>query len=341
MTMLLTASIIVFGILTYQSTGGERSPGGRLPGHPGAGLLSRARTRRRWRTRSRRRWRNSSPRSPGSSLSTSTSTQGNTSITLQFALNKGIDAAATDVQSAIQRASGQLPNDLPSPPTFTKTNPNDQPVMYIALTSDTLSRRRALSLRHDRGAAADQHFARRFRGEHLRRERRHPDQGRSRRARRAQPDFRRIVAPRFAPALPIPARASSMATNKSITLRPNGQVETAEGYRNIIIKQGAERLAGLPARRREGDRRRGKTSASPGIFSRAVFSRPPRSSSSRSRGRPARTPSRSRARSAICFRNCSASCRARSASSRLSIARNRSWIRSTTCRSRSRSPSCW
>src|SRR5204863_8574520 len=46
---------------------------------------------------------------------------------------------ATDGQAAIQRATGQLPSDLPSPPTFAKTNPNDQPVMYIALTSDTLT----------------------------------------------------------------------------------------------------------------------------------------------------------------------------------------------------------
>ena len=52
---------------------------------------------------------------------------------------RAIDAAATDVQSAIQRASGQLPTDLPSPPRFEKSNPNDQPVMYIALTSDTLT----------------------------------------------------------------------------------------------------------------------------------------------------------------------------------------------------------
>ena len=50
-----------------------------------------------------------------------------------------VDSAATDVQSAIQRATGQLPSDLPSPPTFVKTNPNDQPVTYIALTSDTLT----------------------------------------------------------------------------------------------------------------------------------------------------------------------------------------------------------
>src|SRR5581483_3815364 len=76
---------------------------------------------------------------PGLALTTSSSTQGTTNITLQFDLDKSIVDAATDVQAAIQRASGQLPNDLPQPPQFQKTNPNDQPVMYIALTSDTLT----------------------------------------------------------------------------------------------------------------------------------------------------------------------------------------------------------
>ena len=59
----------------------------------------------------------------GLELITSASTQSNTSLTLQFNLSKSLDGAATDVQAAIQRATGQLPTDLPSPPTFTKTNP--------------------------------------------------------------------------------------------------------------------------------------------------------------------------------------------------------------------------
>ena len=58
---------------------------------------------------------------------------------LQFALTKSIDAAATDVQTAISQASGRLPVDLPSPPTFSKTNPNDQPILYIPLTSDSVT----------------------------------------------------------------------------------------------------------------------------------------------------------------------------------------------------------
>jgi HAE1 family hydrophobic/amphiphilic exporter-1 len=76
---------------------------------------------------------------PGLELITSNSGQGNTSFTLQFNLDKNIDGAATDVQAAITRATGQLPQDLPSPPTFTKTNPNDQPQAYLAVMSNTLT----------------------------------------------------------------------------------------------------------------------------------------------------------------------------------------------------------
>jgi hydrophobic/amphiphilic exporter-1 (mainly G- bacteria), HAE1 family len=74
---------------------------------------------------------------PGLEMVTSNNGQGHSSFVLQFALSKSLDGAATDVQAAITRAQGQLPIDLPSPPTFTKTNPNDQPIMYIAIVSDT------------------------------------------------------------------------------------------------------------------------------------------------------------------------------------------------------------
>jgi HAE1 family hydrophobic/amphiphilic exporter-1 len=75
----------------------------------------------------------------GLEIVTSKSSQGHVSMTLQFALEKSIDAAATDVQTAISQAAGSLPVDLPTPPTFSKTNPNDQPIMYVALTSDSLT----------------------------------------------------------------------------------------------------------------------------------------------------------------------------------------------------------
>src|ERR1700734_1730571 len=69
---------------------------------------------------------------------TSTSSLGYTSITLQFALNDDINAAAQLVQAAINAAAGQLPKDMPTPPTYHETNPADAPVLVLGLTSDIL-----------------------------------------------------------------------------------------------------------------------------------------------------------------------------------------------------------
>ncbi|HEX4021858.1 MAG TPA: multidrug efflux RND transporter permease subunit [Acidobacteriaceae bacterium] len=73
---------------------------------------------------------------------TSTSTLGGTSITLQFSLDRNIDAAARDVQAAINAARGQLPTNLPSNPTYRKYNPSDAPIFILALTSDVLTKPR-------------------------------------------------------------------------------------------------------------------------------------------------------------------------------------------------------
>src|SRR5512139_3788018 len=69
---------------------------------------------------------------------TSTNGQGISIITLKFALERDIDAAAQDVQAAISKAARQLPEDMPSPPSYQKVNPADQPVIYLALSSPTL-----------------------------------------------------------------------------------------------------------------------------------------------------------------------------------------------------------
>jgi HAE1 family hydrophobic/amphiphilic exporter-1 len=69
---------------------------------------------------------------------TSTSSLGNSQVTLQFTLSRNIDAAAQDVQAAISRALHQLPPDLPSPPSYQKVNPADQPILYLSLSSPTL-----------------------------------------------------------------------------------------------------------------------------------------------------------------------------------------------------------
>src|ERR1700691_673021 len=68
---------------------------------------------------------------------TSSSQLGSTSITLQFDLDRNIDAAARDVQAAINAAAGQLPSDLPSLPTYRKTDPTDTPIFILAMWSDT------------------------------------------------------------------------------------------------------------------------------------------------------------------------------------------------------------
>jgi hydrophobic/amphiphilic exporter-1 (mainly G- bacteria), HAE1 family len=68
---------------------------------------------------------------------TSSSTEGSTRVTLEFDLNRSIDAAALDVQSAISVAASRLPTDLPAPPSFRKVNPADTPVIFLALTSAT------------------------------------------------------------------------------------------------------------------------------------------------------------------------------------------------------------
>jgi multidrug efflux pump len=70
---------------------------------------------------------------------TSTSQLGSTGITMQFDLNRNIDAAARDVQAAINAARGFLPADLPSNPSYRKVNPADSPILILALTSDTLT----------------------------------------------------------------------------------------------------------------------------------------------------------------------------------------------------------
>src|SRR5216110_816194 len=138
MTVLLTASVIVAGIATYSKLAVNDLPAVDYPiiqvtcAYPGADPVTMANNI-------------ATPlekqflQIPGLDIITSQSTQGNTSLTLQFVLSKSITDAATDVQAAIQRATGKLPIDLPSPPTFTKTNPNDQAVYLLGLLSDTLT----------------------------------------------------------------------------------------------------------------------------------------------------------------------------------------------------------
>jgi HAE1 family hydrophobic/amphiphilic exporter-1 len=136
MTVALTVSVIAFGVFAYLHLPVSDLPAVDYPviqvqvGYPGATPETMANNVA---TPLERQF----MQIPGLEMVTSNNGQGHSSFVLQFDLNKSLDAAATDVQAAITRATGQLPVDLPSPPTFTKTNPNDQPIQYLVLVSDT------------------------------------------------------------------------------------------------------------------------------------------------------------------------------------------------------------
>ncbi|HUO07412.1 MAG TPA: efflux RND transporter permease subunit [Phycisphaerae bacterium] len=139
LTMLLTLSAILFGYLAYRNLPVNDLPAVDYPviqvncSYPGANPETMAANVA---TPLEKQFMQIS----GLDLVTSKSTQGFTQLTLQFNLSKSIDAAATDVQTAISQAQGSLPTDLPSPPTFSKSNPNDQPILYIALVSNSVTR---------------------------------------------------------------------------------------------------------------------------------------------------------------------------------------------------------
>lgn len=137
MTSLLMAAIVIFGIIAYRSLPVAELPNVDFPTISVSASLPGA-----------------SPETMASSVATplesqfstiagltsmsSSSAQGTTSITLQFSLDRNIDAAAQDVQSAISASLRRLPPDMPTPPSFRKVNPADSPIFFIAMYSKTL-----------------------------------------------------------------------------------------------------------------------------------------------------------------------------------------------------------
>ena len=137
MTTLLMAAFLIFGIIGYRSLPVSELPAVDFPTISVTASLPGA-----------------SPETMAAAVATplegqfstiagldsmsSTSAQGSTSITLQFSLDRNIDAAAQDVQSAISAALRKLPPNMPTPPSFRKVNPADSPIFYIALSSPTL-----------------------------------------------------------------------------------------------------------------------------------------------------------------------------------------------------------
>ena len=137
MTTLLMAAILVFGLMAYRLLPVSDLPNIDFPtiqvtaGLPGASPDTMA----------------SAVATPlekqfstiaGIDSMTSTSALGTTQITIQFTLERNIDAAAQDVQAAIAAAQPQMPPGMPTPPSYKKVNPADQPILYLALSSPTL-----------------------------------------------------------------------------------------------------------------------------------------------------------------------------------------------------------
>ncbi len=137
-TTLLMAGILVFGILSYTSLPVSNLPAVEYPtievsaSLPGANPDTMA----------------SSVATPleaefatiaGIDSMSSSSSLGSTGVTLQFDLSRNIDAAAQDVQAAISRAQGNLPANMPSPPSYSKVNPAEQPILYIRISSQTMA----------------------------------------------------------------------------------------------------------------------------------------------------------------------------------------------------------
>jgi HAE1 family hydrophobic/amphiphilic exporter-1 len=136
MTTLLMAGLVIFGVIAYFSLPVNDLPAVDFPtisvsaGLPGANAETMASAVA---TPLEKQFSNIA----GLESMNSTSAMGTTSITLQFALDRGIDGAAQDVQSAIQAATAYLPAGMPTPPTFRKVNPADAPILYMALSSET------------------------------------------------------------------------------------------------------------------------------------------------------------------------------------------------------------
>ena len=127
------------GVLAFTQLPVAPLPQVDVPDHLRSAPTCRARAPRRWRrvaTPLERQF----GRIAGVTEMTSSSGLGSTNVTLQFECRRDMDAAARDVQAAINAARGQLPANLPSNPNYRKVNPADAPVIILALTSDTVPR---------------------------------------------------------------------------------------------------------------------------------------------------------------------------------------------------------
>ncbi|BAZ13743.1 acriflavin resistance protein [Calothrix sp. NIES-4071] len=137
MTTLVMVSILIFGFMAYRLLPISDLPNVDFPtiqvtaSRPGASAETMA-------SSVTRPMEKQFSAIPGLSTLSSTTAMGSTQITLQFDLNRNIDDASQDVQAALSAIGGQIPKDLPNPPTYSKVNPADQPILYLYINSPTL-----------------------------------------------------------------------------------------------------------------------------------------------------------------------------------------------------------
>ncbi len=234
MTTLVMAAILIFGWISYQKLPVSDLPNvdfptivvtASLPGASPETMASSVATplEKQFTTIS------------GLDSMTSTSAQGVSQITLQFSLKRDIDAAAQDVQSAIAAVQRQLPKDMPSPPSYQKVNPADQPILFIALTSESLplsalneygETMLAQRISTINGVAQVQVY------------------GAQKYAVRIQLDPRELVTRGIGIDQVVTAvqenntnlpTGTLWGTSKALTIQTNGQLESAQEYRPIVV----------------------------------------------------------------------------------------------------------
>ena len=171
---------------------------------------------------------------PGIDSMSSVSTTGGTQITLQFSLERNIDAAAQDVQTAISLAARNLPDSMPTPPSFRKTNPAVDPILFISLSSQTLP----LSLLDQYGQTMSQRLSM------INGVAQVTLRGSQKYAVRVQLDPRALKvfdldADEVAKAISTQNATLPMGqligTHRNMTLQANGELKVAEQYKNIVV----------------------------------------------------------------------------------------------------------
>lgn len=233
MTVLVMCSILLFGLISYRQLAVSDLPNvdfptilvnANLPGASPETVASTVATvlEKQFAT------------IPGIDSMSSVSTTGSTQITLQFSLDRDIDAAAQDVQAAISLAARNLPDSMPTPPSFRKTNPAVDPILFLSLSSPTLP----LSLLDQYGQTMSQRLSMingvsqvTLRGSQKYAVRVQLDPGKLKGFDLDADEVAKAVSAQNAN-LPM---GQLIGPNRNLTLQASGQLKVAEHYKEVVV----------------------------------------------------------------------------------------------------------